>query len=652
MATNLPSVSPLGVSPLGVSPLGATAPPTADAPAAMRALVRIEPTPRSAPVGPSDDASGGTPLDRSGLNLLDLLDATDVLVERTDTAPVALEVGLERARGALLRNLPGDALAALDHVWEGARRTEEGWYLRSGALTVLGLPAESERVSEEGLAVRPTSTALRFLQSLARVALGDLAGARNTLHSAQLRDPSDTLLLVQQAIVQAKQGDGAGAEHLLQRAAQASPEHPANEYGRAGIRLAASDATRQRSRPTPIDTPTVRSEFEVQRNPWRAAEVLEAIERESTGDVTADALFRLGARIALLPPAETVRESRSLLRALSAGGTLATVGGAEQTHAARILLTAFVGVISDGATDTSGPLRALVQQILPMLCDGRRDDAARLVRRSQGVGREPVGRLLQRVVDGAMAAEQHVTGIPSTVQRGTPAVGTAVVARITPLHSAFAGSAPEVGEPGGAALAHDNDAQLTALDSRIGNRLTPSGSTEAAVVRGELERSPIIPVRLGLALLDETTQSRTAARAADWIAPVRHASPRDSFQLDARHGAAELSLRSASHTPFRDVEGLGMGWGIARAVSGLAQPDRTPPTSIRSMAIVVVFAALLAVATGYWAVAVALGVAAVWAGARLLGGLDGVRNDEATGDEPTDAKSGLQAPERASLVRR
>ncbi len=95
-----------------------------------------------------------------------------------------------------------------------------------------------------------------------------------------------------------------------------------------------------------------------------------------------------------------------------------------------------------------------------------------------------------------------------------------------------------------------------------------------------------------------------------------------------------------------------MGWGIARAVSGLAQPDRTPPTSIRSMAIVVVFAALLAVATGYWAVAVALGVAAVWAGARLLGGLDGVRNDEATGDEPTDAKSGLQAPERASLVRR
>ncbi len=642
MATNLPSVSPVGT----------TAPPTAGAPVSSRALVRIEPTPRSAPVGPSDDASGRAPLDRSGLNLLDLLDATDVLVERTDTAPVALEVGLERARGALLRNLPADALAALDHIWEGARRTEEGWYLRSGALTVLGLPAESDRVSEEGLAVRPTSTALRFLQSLARVVLGDLAGARNTLQSAQLLEPSDTLLLVQQAIVQAKQGDGAGAEQLLQRAALSSPEHPAIEYGRAGVRLAASDVTRQRSRPTPIDVPTLRGEFEVPRTAMRVAEVLEAIERESTGDVTADALFRLGARVALLPSTETVRESRALLRAFSAGGTLATVGGAEQTHAARILLTAFAGVISEGATDTAGPLRALVQQLVPMLRDGRLDDAARLVRRSQGVGREPVGRLLQRVVDGAMAAEQHVTGIPPKVRHGTPVVGTAVVARVTPLYSAPAAVAPEVGAAGDAALANESHVEPTALDSRIGSRATPSGSTEAAVVRGELERSPIIPVRLGLALLEETTQSRAAARAADWTSPVRHASPRDSFQLEARHGAAELSLRSASHTPFRDVEGMGTGWGIARAVNGFAQPDRRPPTTIRTMAMTLVIAALIAIGTGHWAVAATLGVAAVWAGARLVAGIDGARHENATSSGRTDAQADPDAPERVRLVRR
>ena len=647
MATNLPPVSPLG----------AAAPPTAGAPDASRALVRIEPTPNSAPVGPSDDALEGTPLYRSGLNLLDLLDATDVLVERTDTAPVALEVGLERARGALLRNLPGDALAALDNVWEGARRTEEGWYLRGGALTVLGLPVESERVSEEGLAVRPTSTALRFLQSLARVALGDLAGARSTLHSAQLREPLDPLLLVQQAILHAKQGDSGGAEQLLQRAAQTSAEHPAIEYGRAGIRLAASDATRQRSRPTPTDAPTLRGDFDMQRNPMRAADVLEAIDRESTGDVTADALFRLGARVALQPSAETMRESRALLRAFSAGGTLATVGGAEQTHAARIILTAVAGVMGDGATDTAGPLRALVQQLLPMLGDGRLDDAARLVRRSQGVGREPVGRLLQRVVDGAMAAEQHVTGIPLTgippkVQRGTPVAGNAVVGRTTPLHSPSAGLGPEVAEPGGAVFSGNSDADLPALDSRIDNRATPSRATEAAIVRGELERSPIIPVRLGLALLDETSHSRAAARAADWNSPVRHTSPRDSFQLDARHVAAEQPLRSVSLTPLRDVEGLGMGWGTALALSGLAQPDRTPHTGVRTMAIVLVIAALLAVATGHWAAALVLGAVALWAGAQLLGGVDRGRDERATSGGRTDPKSDPDAPEHVGLVRR
>ena len=641
MATNLPSVSPLGA-----------AAPTAGAPVATRALVRIEPTPNSAPVGPSDDALAGTPLDRSGLNLLDLLDATDVLVERTDTAPVALEVGLERARGALLRNLPGDALAALDHVWEGARRTEEGWYLRSGALTVLGLPAESERVSEEGLAVRPTSTALRFLQSLARVALADLAGARSTLHSAQLREPFDPLLLVQQAILHAKQGDSDGAEQLLQRAAQTSPEHPAIEYGRAGIRLAASDATRQRSRLTPIDVPTLRGDFDEQRSPMRAADVLEAIDRESTGDVTADALFRLGARVALQPSAETMRESRALLRAFSAGGTLATVGGAEQTHAARIILTAVAGVLGDGATDTAGPLRALLEQLLPMLGDGRLDDAARLVRRSQGVGREPVGRLLQRVVDGAMAAEQHVTGIPPMVQRGTRAADNAVVGRTTPLHSSAAGLGPEVAEPGGAVFSGNSDADLPALDSRIDNRATPSRAVEAGVVRGELERSPIIPVRLGLALLDETSQSRAAARVADWISPVRHTSPRDSFQLEQRHVAAELSLRSASLTPLREVEGLGMGWGTALAVSGLAQPDRTPHTGVRTMAIVLVIAALLAVATGHWAAALVLGAVALWAGAQLLGGVDRGRDERATSGGRTDPKSHPDAPEHVGLVRR
>ena len=77
------------------------------------------------PLSPQPTAAPAHPLGRSGIDLLDILATTDAVATRGPTGAVALEVGLEHARGALLRNLPGDALAALDGVWERARKT--GW---------------------------------------------------------------------------------------------------------------------------------------------------------------------------------------------------------------------------------------------------------------------------------------------------------------------------------------------------------------------------------------------------------------------------------------------------------------------------------------------------------------------------------------------
>ncbi|MFO0205060.1 MAG: hypothetical protein ACK54L_02735, partial [Betaproteobacteria bacterium] len=81
------------------------------------------------------------------MELSDLLLTADILEQRDGVAPVALEMGLEGARAALLRHQPGDALAALERVWSTAQRSEEGWYLRSGALTVMGLPGEGDRIA-------------------------------------------------------------------------------------------------------------------------------------------------------------------------------------------------------------------------------------------------------------------------------------------------------------------------------------------------------------------------------------------------------------------------------------------------------------------------------------------------------------------------
>lgn len=486
--------------------------------------------------------------------MLDVLTDTDHVTTRDATAPVALEVGLERARGSLLRNLPGDALAALDHVWEGAQRTEEGWYLRSGALTVLGLPGEGERVSQEGLAVKPESSALQFAQSLARLANGDTVGARASLQPTLVAKPNDPLLLVQQAIIQARHGDSVGAEELLQRAMRDAPDTPVIDYGRAGVRLATSDARRERSRATPMNSASIRTPLSV------------GVVPDDT-DATTAALFRFGGRTASQSASDVVREARVLLRAFSAGGTLAATGGAAQTYAARVLLSAFAAVMANEQSDTPAPLRALLEVIVPMLGDGRADEAANLVRRASNLGREPIGRLLQSVTGGALAASS--ASIPTTPAFGASPFGTP--ASVTP-------------------------------------------SFGALIVRGELERAPIIPVRLGLALLDETPHSRSAMRLTDpveWLAIDSVASTAASNRVEPRIDWADVTGRQRV---YRDVESAGQGWGHAREIAALTPPQRGTATTARAMALILVAGAAAAMTTGHAIVAVALGAAAIWIG--------------------------------------
>lgn len=554
MPPDLPAISPVGnIAVLPTNLIGGAEP--------SRAIVRVAPVvPRPEPT------SIGTPLERSGLNLLDVLTDTDHITTRDATAPVALEVGLERARGSLLRNLPGDALAALDQVWEGAQHTEEGWYLRSGALTVLGLPGEGERVSQEGLAVKPESSALQFSQSLARLANGDIAGARASLQPAILMKPNDPLLLVQQAIVQARHGDSVGAEQLLHRATRDAPDNPVADYGRTGVRLATSDTTRERSRATPMNSATMCT-------PSSIHAVL------NDADATTAALFRFGGRMVTQSANDLVREARILLRAFSAGGTLAATGGAAQTYAARVVLSALAAVIAHEPSDTPLPLRALLQLIVPMLSDGRAEEAASLVRRANNLGREPISRLLQSVIDGAMAASSAPT--------------TTAPARTTPAFTT-----PLLGTPA------------------FGTPAAGTSAFGAPIVRGELERAPIIPVRLGLALLDETPHTRNAMRLTDptgWLALEGMTSMVSSNRVESRMDWADITGRQRV---YRDVESAGQGWGHAHEVAALSPKPRSTAPTARAMALVLVAGAAAAMTAGHAIVAVALGAVAIWIGSK------------------------------------
>lgn len=548
--------------------------------------MRIDPVDPHGGVGTATPVSNPTqPLGRSGLDLLDLFETTDVFTSRPVTGPVAMEVGLEQARGALLRNLPGDALALLDGIWDRARQTEEGWYLRSGALTVLGLPGESERVVGDALAQRPASMALRFMQSIARVAIGDLAGARAVLQPALQRAPGDPLLVIQNALVQARQGDTSSAERMLARLESAAPDHPTLLWGRATLRTIVADAMRQRSYPTPSDWPS--SIDTTAASPKRGADTAifgPAItapnddtssasvvhERDKfSPDVAAAALERFGARMAMRPLAELAREARMLMRAFSAGGTLAAATSAEQAHASRIVLMTFLAVATGERAETPTPVRAMVEQIIPWLQQGRADDAERLVRRQNALAREPIGRLLMAVVRGALLA-----------------AGRDVMTEIDGRINAYSSGATS-----GALFDHD-----------------PTRASGSGVVRSEPDRGPVIPIRLGLGLLEETPATRAA--------------------LDPAHAAWTVTgtMRAiGDDIGMHGAESSGIGWGAAASAStanGQPPTDWSAGAGLRAIALVCVALALGALVLGHGGLALGLAAGATWLGLRHGGRSD------------------------------
>ena len=319
-----------------------------------RALTRVT------PVVPQRVAENADfPLQRSGLDVRELFHAPDHVVVRSRTPAAALELGLEQARGSMVKNQPAEALAALDEVWSGARHTETGWYLRGGSLALLGLPGEASRVVTEGLLANPRSAANHFLQSLARLSLGDLAAAQLSLANAATDRAPDALLLIQRALLSAQSGDVAQAEELLRRAAVNWPDHPALTYGRDMMREVLRNRTRDKQRtPNASRTPVSVEAFldddvlDVSINANRVRNAVgdgDEAPRKTSHDALTDALNELGQQLATGTKRQALTEVRTMLGSLSAGGTLATSMPASRAHATRAML----GAILDSLSTTS-----------------------------------------------------------------------------------------------------------------------------------------------------------------------------------------------------------------------------------------------------------------------------------------------------------
>lgn len=563
-----------------------------------RAVVRVTPTVSTERIGTDG------PLSRSGLPLDALFETADLLETREPLPRGATAMGLAQARTALLRQLPGDALAALDDVWSGAQRSEEGWYLRAGALTVLGLPGEGERVASEGLDLRPTSLALRYLQSVTRAMTGDWSGARAALTNALDAAPEDPVLRLQQAVVLARQGHLSDASEIVAAVQQQFVDHPAVGWARAVLRTVATDRARRESRETisaddegfasvvsfidlPADdepisrtTPrdTTRAAGPGLDDEIDAAAVDESVRWSPTdgGDLVEHAFASLGARLVRRPEGLPTADMRVLMRALSAGGTLMGSCTPEQAHAARTL----IGQLLDATRhlEASTVVRPTPSVgLAALLAALRRHDPAealRLWQRSSIAVAPGARRLVQALLDGARGGPDQAA--ESSPQRGRTDTG---------------------------------------VDWTM---------SSAGIVRNERDGAALLPVRFGLSLLTDAPEVRSDA--ADLAGAPSAAANSVMYTPGAGFEGIRDGRAFTPRTPGMGVasdlvvqgEATGLGWVGARAADLLQGPQQreTEAAGARIAAVLCVVLAVGASVVGFNAVAIALAVGAAWLGMR------------------------------------
>ncbi len=679
--TSAPRLLPPSVTPPapGVPPAGAGVPPLGVPP--------VDGIPGVAPGGHRP----GSPLERSGIDLQALLATEDQLASREAVQGGELEVGLEQARGALVRRAPHETMAILDQVWDGAQRSEEGWYLRAGALVGLGLDEDGDRVAGDGLTQRPDSTALRYARSLARLGTGDVGGARVALEEALALRPQEPLLSLQHALVRARQGDTSGAALDIDAVAARHPDHPALGYARHTLGTLAAEARRAAPGvevPSPVATPVASSvatpspsapvtsprvappggdplpapstpspvvsspasapaasPTTAGRTPTPAAPAvavgapsapppsppLAPEEPEPLAEGSIRQLRRLADQLGVAAPSAVMLETRRLVRAMGVSSPLTVNMSPAQVHAVRTIMATVVDALAEGhkVRDRGDPLRRVVLQVLPSLQKGRVDDAARILYRHEGTVPPLAWRLLELFVvgdRGANAVPDPAGPSAGAGVRGSDLRGAGVSAPV------FAADAP-----GPAARPRAAAGWVASWREE-----RPDGGTvvHAAPVQGGGIADPglrldggddrLFPVRLGLALLEETAADRAEARRQGVVptpaGAVPALGPERIPMTDGPWSTGPLPAGTAIPVALHYADGQAMGLGPLGAGAPRArrrrvgldrwadEPGREGGAVTRGTTLVFLAAAVVASALGFSGVAVALGAGAAFMG--------------------------------------
>jgi hypothetical protein len=636
----------------------------------------------------------GSPLERSGIDLQALLATEDLLAAREAVQGGELEGGLEQARGALVRRAPHETMAILDQVWDGAQASEEGWYLRAGALVGLGLDEDGDRVAADGLTRRPDSTALRYARSLARLGTGDVGGARVALEEALALRPREPLLELQHAVVRARQGDASGAAADIDAIASRHPDHPALGYARHMLGSLAADARRaapgvevpapqpsslgsapavvaatpaspggdapatasppptapppasasaSSSTASPAPSPVAASTPSGRTPPPAVPAAGEATpfapptapqlapdEPEPLAEGSIRQLRRLADQLGVAAPSAVMLETRRLVRAMGVSSPLTVNMSPAQVHAVRTIMATVVDALAEGhkVRDRGDPLRRVVLQVLPSLQKGRVDDAARILHRYEGTVPPLAWRLLAVFVVGERAVASVPEPAATSAGEGPPGGDLRGAALTAPA------SAADVPEPAARPRAATGWVASWREERPDGGTVVHAAPVQGGGMADRGLRMAggddrLFPVRLGLALLEETAADRAEARRqaadghgvatpADAVAAV---GPERLPVTEGPRSTGPLSAGTAIPVALHYADGQEMRPGAPGARRRRVAMDRWSDTPgggggavTRGTTVVFLAAAVVAGALGFSGVAVALGAGAAFMG--------------------------------------
>lgn len=198
--------------------------------------------PQGAAPGAPLATPGAAPRDDAPISLAGRLELGDVLPDTT-----RLALALESATRALQSGNADAVLAELDAVWSHQLASDSPWYLRGGALQLLGRTSDAGQVLRDAVSRLPRSAAILYLLGVHTAHRGQSDAARLANDHALALHPAEPLLWLQRAALTTREGTPDMAAAIMRHVRTLAPAFPADDWLSMLVRLG---ETRGRT-PTP-----------------------------------------------------------------------------------------------------------------------------------------------------------------------------------------------------------------------------------------------------------------------------------------------------------------------------------------------------------------------------------------------------------------